>query len=108
MRGSELESITATYLLERARQMLVQQQRLAPEKAEEYLYQLAQARKLFLADAAAEVIAAGTPTSFSQSAFPGSTDWSETPGGHEAQGGCEGVDWELVCVPYWGTLRTPV
>ncbi len=106
MGRSELEPITTNYLLGRAQQILVQKKRLTSESAEEYLYELAQARKLLLTDAAAQVIAEGTTAPVSQSAFEGPTDGCGIVGGHEIDGGCEGVDWEPVRVPYWGTRES--
>jgi len=58
MSGFELEAMAVRKLLEQAGETLVQEQQFTAEKAQDYLYELAQARKLFLADAAAQIVAA--------------------------------------------------
>jgi hypothetical protein len=83
MRRSELEPVTASHLFAQARQILVQEQQFTPENAADYLYELAQARKLFLADAAAQIVAGRKSVPSSRPWFTGARSWRETPGGHE-------------------------
>jgi hypothetical protein len=91
MSAFELERVAIRRLLMEARETLVQEQQLTAEKAKDYLYELAQARKLFLADAAAQVVAAEMAASASQSSSPGSTNSWETHGGQQLPGDADGI-----------------
>ena len=78
MSTSELEPLAVRSLLEAARETLVQEQQFTAEKAEAYLYELAQARKLFLADAAAQIMATERTTTTWRPGSLGSTDWGDS------------------------------
>jgi len=56
MGTSELEGMAVRELLEQARETLREEHDCTAENADDYIFQLAQARKLFLADAAAEIV----------------------------------------------------